>query len=189
LKSNEGIVKVLRRSLERGRSVEVEGLGVFRAASRRGYRFVPEARPRVFIAYVQEDLTLARKLCDGLKASGCAPWLDKDQLLAGQNWPRAIERAIGISDAFVACFSRLSVVKRGQFQCELRYALDCACGRPLEDLFLIPVRFEPCEVPRRIADHTQYVDLFPDWERGMNRVIRSARKAAGRHQPPILTPP
>jgi hypothetical protein len=182
----EKIVQVLRRSLERGRSVEVDGLGVFRADSKHGYRFVPEARPRVFIAYVQEDLFLARKLCDALKASGCAPWLDKDQLLAGQNWPRAIERAIGISDAFVACFSRRSVVKRGQFQCELRYALDCARRRPLDTLFLIPLRFEPCEVPRRITDQTQYVDMFPDWERGMKRLVRSVLKAAGRYKPPTL---
>jgi len=187
MRPTDAIVKVLRNSLARGRAVEVEGLGVFRSGSKRGYRFVPEARPRVFIAYVQEDFALARKLCDALKASGFSPWLDKDQLLAGQNWPRAIERAIGISDVFVACFSPRSVVKRGQFPSELRYALDCARRRPLEDLFLIPVRFEPCEIPRRIAEQTQYVDLFPDWERGMKRVVRSVRKAAARYQPPALS--
>jgi len=78
----------------------------------------------------------------------------------------------------VACFSSRSIVKRGQFQSELRYALDCARRAPLETGFLIPVRFERCDVPRRISDDIQYVDLFPDWERGMKKVLRAIRRAA-----------
>ena len=42
---------------------------------------------------------------------------------------------------------------------------------------MVPVRFEACEVPRRIAEQVQYVDLFPDWEAGMKKVIRALRKA------------
>jgi len=174
------VLQILRRSLAKGNTLELEGLGTLRAAASGGYEFQPETRPRVFIAYVVEDLKLARKLRDGLAAAGCAPWLDKDQLLAGQDWPRAIERAIGRADAFVACFSPRSLKKRGQFQCELRLALEQARRRPLSDRededFLFPVRLEPCEVPRRIADHVQYVDLFPDWEPGLQKLVRSIRK-------------
>ena len=171
------ILKILRDSINRGLTVDIEGLGVFRRG-RNGYLFEPQTRPQVFVAYVIEDLEPARRLCDALVRANCSPWLDKDKLLPGQNWPRAIQRAIEISDAFVACFSPRSIAKHGQFQSELRYALDCARLMPLEKEFLIPVRFETCAVPRRISDHVQYVDLFPDWERGIARIVQSVRRAA-----------
>ena len=180
------ILEIVRRCLQIGQTIEIDGLGTLRAAPGGGYQFIPESRPQVFIAYVQEDLALARRLCDELSAAGCTPWLDKDQLLAGQNWPRAIERAIDISDAFVACLSKRSLAKCGQFQCELRYALDCARRRPLEAVFLVPVRFEECPVPRRIAEQVQYVDLFPDWKRGVRHVVRAIRRATGGKSRPEL---
>ncbi|MEP7351799.1 MAG: TIR domain-containing protein [Acidobacteriota bacterium] len=180
LADDSRVLEILRRSLAKGHTLEIDGLGTLRSTSGGGYEFLPHSRPRVFIAYVVEDLKLARKLRDGLAAAGCAPWLDKDQLLAGQDWPRAIERAIGTADAFIACFSPRSLKKRGQFQCELRLALEQARRRPLwdreDDAFLLPVRLEPCEVPRRIAEHVQYVDLFPDWDSGLQQLIRSIRK-------------
>jgi len=173
------IAEIVRMSLDAGKTVEIEGLGTFRvAAEDRGYRFQPQTAPEVFVAYVAEDLAPARRLCEALRALDFSPWLDKDKLLPGQNWPRAIERAIEISDAFVACFSTRSTVKRGQFQSELRYALDCASQRPFDQTFLIPVRLEECEVPRRISNHVHYVDLYPDWDKGVRRIARSIRKAA-----------
>ena len=108
------------------------------------------------------------------------PWLDKMKLMPGQNWPRAIERAIGISDFFIPCFSRRSVQKKGQFQSELRYALECATRLPLDDIYIIPVRLEECHVPTRIKEHLQYVDLFPDWNGGVRRVLGAIRKQANR---------
>ncbi len=196
----ETVADIVRQALRGGQTVEIEGLGVFRLATQNRdhlvnnvmansvFEFIPETRPRVFIAYATEDLILARRLCEALRAEGLSPWLDKDKLLPGQNWPRAIERAIEISDAFVACFSPRSTAKRGQFQCELRYALDCASKRPLEETFLVPVRFEECTVPRRIADQVQYVDLFPDWQKGVNRIARAIRKTVPIRPIPELKP-
>jgi hypothetical protein len=172
---NRRILRIVRESVDRGMTVEIEGLGSFLPAPGGGYRFEPQGRPRVFVAYVAEDLKLARRLCASLERAGCAAWLDKDKLLPGQNWPRALERAIENSDAFLACFSPRSIAKRGQFQCELRYALDCAKRLPLERLFVIPIRFEACAVPQQISDQVQYVDLFPDWERGVKRVLRAVK--------------
>lgn len=171
------VLKIIRESVDRGLTVEIEGLGTFLPAEGGGYRFQPQNRPRVFVAYAVEDLKFARRLCASLESAGCAAWLDKDKLLPGQNWPRALERAIENSDAFLACFSPRSIAKRGQFQSELRYALDCARHLPLDHLFVVPVRFEPCEVPRRISDQVQYVDLFPDWDRGLKRILRAVRKS------------
>jgi hypothetical protein len=171
------IFEIVRKSLEAGQAVEIEGLGRFHVTAQ-GYRFDPETQPTVFVAYASEDLEIARHLAEGLRAAGCSPWLDKDRLMPGQHWTESIERAIGDADAFVACFSQRSVSKRGQFQCELRHALECAGKRPLDEVFFLPVRLERCVVPERISRQVQYVDLFPDWERGMKRLVRSIRKAA-----------
>jgi len=171
------IFEIVRKSLEAGQEVEIEGLGRFRASAG-GYRFDPERQPTVFLAYALEDLGVVRKLSDALQAADCSPWLDKDRLMPGQRWTQSIERAISNADAFVACFSSRSVRKRGHFQSELRRALECARSRPAGDVLLLPVRLEPCRVPEGIAEQVQYVDLFPDWERGVKRLVRSIRKAA-----------
>jgi hypothetical protein len=158
-------------------------LGAFRRVQDR-YALEAQNQPRVFVAYAAEDLNLARRLCESLGAGGCSPWLDKDKLLPGQDWPRAIEQAIEISDAFVACFSARSILKRGQFQNELKLALECARRLPLEAIFLIPVRFDRCAVPPAISDKVHYVDMFPDWEYGVRRVLRAIRRASrGKGEP------
>jgi hypothetical protein len=171
------IFEIVRKSLEAGQAVEIEGLGRFHSTPQ-GYRFDPETQPSVFVAYASEDLELARRLAEALRAADCSPWLDKDRLMPGQNWTQSIERAISDADAFVACFSTRSVSKRGQFQTELRQALHCAEKRPLDDVFFLPVRLEKCSIPERISNQVQYVDLFPDWERGVRRLVKSIRKAA-----------
>jgi hypothetical protein len=181
----EAVWKILRRALDRGQSIEIDGMGAFRANSDGQYVFVPEGRINVFIAYVEEDLPLARRVRDALIDAGYNPWLDKDQLLAGQNWPRAIERAIDLSDAFVACLSTRSLAKRGTFQSELRYALDCAHRMPLDDSFLMPVRFDACDVPTLISKHVQYVDLFPDFNRGLRQLLRALKRKKPRLTVPI----
>jgi hypothetical protein len=180
----ERILKILRRALEHGQTVEIDGLGTFGKAAGGSYEFISQTKPRVFIAYVEEDLALARRLRDAIAAADCSPWMDKDKLLPGQDWPRAIRRAIEISDAFVACFSTQSIAKRGAFQSELRWALRCARWMPLDETFVIPVRFDRCCVPRQIQERSQYVDLFPDWDAGIKRVIRALRqKARAGHKP------
>jgi hypothetical protein len=89
---------VLREALERGGSVEIDGLGTLSPQGKHGVRFVAQTKPRVFIAYVQEDLAFAKKLYLALEENGFRPWLDKKRLMPGQSWPRAIETAIQTSD-------------------------------------------------------------------------------------------
>jgi hypothetical protein len=185
------IVRVLRQALEQGATVEIDGLGKFVPDGRRGVRgvrFVGQTKPRVFIAYVQEDLSLIRRLYRSFEQHGFRPWLDKKKLLPGQNWPRAIETAIQTSDFFVACFSRRATSKRGSFHSELRFALNCAARVPLDEIFFIPLRLDDCVVPRRISRQVQYLDLFPEWEAGVSRVIaviRAQDECRKRKRPPL----
>ncbi len=172
------VARLVRQCLAEGASVEIDGLGTFVPGARRGFRFLPTNRPKVFVAYVQEDAAAAERLFDGLAASGFDPWLDRRKLLPGQNWPRSIAEAIDTTDFFLACFSRRSLTKKGGFQAEIRYALECARSVPLGDIFLIPARLDASPVPPRIQRELQYIDLFPDWERGFRRIVDAMRRQA-----------
>ena len=167
--------------------MEIDGLGVFRPDGSGGYDFAAETRPQVFLAYAAEDLLLAGRLFDELEQRGFEPWLDKRKLLPGQNWPRAIERAIEASRFFVACLSHRSVTKRGRFHAEMRYALDCASMQPLGETYFIPLRLDECEVPIEIRRSYQYLDLFPDWSKGVEhliQVMREQERRDRRRKPP-----
>lgn len=183
---SERVAEVVRQCLAEGKQVEIDGLGTFVPDARRGFRFVPHQAPTVFLAYVQEDAPRVERLFDALEAGGFAPWMDRRKLLPGQNWPRSIDEAIETSDFFVGCFSRHSVDKKGGFQAEIRYALDCARRVPLDATFLIPVRLDDCRLPRSIHRELHYVDLFPDWNRGVRRLLaamqREVRKRRGARQ-------
>jgi TIR domain len=165
------VARIVRRALEHGAAVEIDGLGTFLPGQKQGFRFIEQKSARIFIAYVEEDLEFAKNLYSAFEEHGFRPWLDKMKLMPGQNWPRAIEDAIRTSDFFVACFSRRSTCKRGSFHSELRYALTFAATVPLDEIFFIPVRFEECQVPARISKKIQYVDLFPNWEVGLEKVL------------------
>ena len=173
--SSDEIARIVLKCLEKGGEVEIDGLGLFRPDERGGVVFVPQVQPKVFLAYAVEDRGAAERLFEGLLANGFDPWMDSRKLLPGQNWPRAIEQAISVSDFFIACFSSRSIPKRGHFQSELRYALDCASRLPLDEVYLIPVRTEECSVPVRVQREFQYVDLFPDWEKGFQSVLTVIR--------------
>ncbi len=174
------VAEIVRRCLEEGKTVQIDGLGMFRPGPGGVFRFVPRRTPSVFIAYVEEDRAMADRLFEGLEAAGFAPWMDRRRLVPGQNWPRSIEEAIETSDYFVGCFSSRSTGKKGGFQAEIRYALDCARRVPLDMIYLIPVRLDQCRVPRAIQHEIQYLDLFPDWDRGFRRLLALLRREARR---------
>jgi hypothetical protein len=175
--SSREVARLVKRCLEEGSSVEIDGLGVFRSIGKGGYDFIAETRPPVFLAYAVEDSPHVELLFAMLRNNGFEPWMDRKKLMPGQNWPRAIERAIDVSSYFIACLSRQSVCKRGQFQAELRYALQCARRTPLGEIFFIPLRLDDCPVPAEIALDHQWVDMFPEWNAGVERVV-----AVMRHQ-------
>jgi len=176
------VANVVIDGLAAGKPVEIDGLGVFypdAAHGPHGFRFEPRRQAQVFIAYVTEDAVPAGRLYDALEDAGFSPWMDVRKLLPGQNWPRAIESAIESSDFFVPCFSRNAVDKKGGFQSEVRYGLDCERRMPLDDIFMAPVRFDDCRMPRSIQRHLQYIDLFPEWQRGFRRLVHMMRRGPG----------
>jgi hypothetical protein len=182
LASARRVAAVIQTSLKEGRRVEIERLGEFRPVCGGGFRFVPESRPSVFLAYVSEDASRVERLCEILQTAGFDAWMDRRKLLPGQNWPRAIERAIENADFFVACLSRHAVNKRSCFQGEMRFALDCARRVPFDQVYFVPARLESCSVPLRIEQQLHCVDLFPDFDASAKRLISFIRSEMRRRR-------
>jgi len=69
-----------------------------------------------------------------------------------------------------------SITKEGYVQRELRIVLDLADYKPEGTLFVIPIRLEECEPPRRLRNW-QYADYFPfeDRDRSYTRLLASLR--------------
>lgn len=172
---SKALLQLIDRFLRDGDTIEIDGLGNFRFDESKHVIFEPTGRPQVFLAYAEENRAEVRRLFSALQNAGFEPWMDQERLLPGQNWPLAIERAIDLSDFFIGCFSTRSTAKRGYFQSELEYALGVASRIPLEEIFFLPIRLDECDMPRQIARKVQYVDLFPDWERGVDRLIQAMR--------------
>ena len=170
-KNSAAVASILRDYLSRRAVLHLDGLGALRISENGRFEFEPEEGPRVFIGYASEDCALAKRLARQLRAAGLRPWLDQEQLLPGQNWPRAIERAIKSADFAIQCFSTHSVTRRGYFHKELRLVLESASRVPFEEVYLLPIRFAKCTVPDRVVSQYQYVDLFPDWNAGVEALI------------------
>lgn len=122
-----------------------------------------QQRPKrkVFISYASEDRPKIESLYAKLTGAGFSAWMDKKDLLPGQNWEKEIRNAIKQSDAFIACLSKNSITKRGFIQKEIKFALDVLGEVPPGKIFFIPIRLEPCEVPDFLS-FLHWIDLDND---------------------------
>jgi formylglycine-generating enzyme required for sulfatase activity len=119
-----------------------------------------EGKPRIFLCHAKEDKARVIELYHQLKAAGYSPWLDKYDLLPGQDWRQAIRKIItDPHNLVVVCLSCNSTTKRGVVQQEIAWALDVLDKMPEGSIYLIPARLEPGEVPDRLS-HLHWVDLF-----------------------------
>jgi hypothetical protein len=132
-----------------------------------------EADKTVFISYAREDSAEAQRLYRDLKNAGAKPWIDKEEIRAGENWDLALSKAIKNNRYFIPLFSSKSVDKIGYVNKELRYALDALDNYPEKTIFMIPVRLDDCEIPFEKLKKIQNADLFPDWNNGVKRIFKS----------------
>lgn len=133
---------------------------------------------KIFLAHAKEDESAVINLYKRLRQRGYIPWLDKEDLLPGQNWRTEIPRAIKESQVFIACLSQRSIVKQGYVQKELRLALDVYAEKPPGSIYLIPLRLDNCLIPELSQNEygvdfrdIQWVDLFA--ENGFDRLVKA----------------
>lgn len=137
-------------------------------------QYKEDSTSRVFISYAREDYETALKLYSDLSSkSELKPWLDKKDLLPGQNWDIEIKKAIKNSRYFIALFSITSVSKKGYVQKEFKRALEILEEFPEGQIFAIPARLDNCEIPYQKFEGIERVDLFPNWDYGLQRLLLS----------------
>jgi hypothetical protein len=125
----------------------------------------PSSRGHAFISYVREDSGEVDTLQKTLEEAGIPVWRDTSSLWPGENWSAKIRNAIR-SDAlvFIACFSTHSAARQRSYQNEeLLLAIDQLRTRRPDEPWLIPVRFDDCDIP--------------DFELGAGRTLTSINRA------------
>jgi hypothetical protein len=127
---------------------------------------------RVFISYAREDSDAAKRLED-LKKAGLNPWLDKENILPGQNIEISIKDAIKKSRYFIALLSSNSIEKIGYVQKDLK-KVDVLGEFPELSIYLIPARLDNCDTSYQQLREINHVDLFHNRE-GVTRILNAIR--------------
>jgi len=143
--------------------------------------YSPNRDMQIFISYAREDIEIAKKLRNDLERNGFRSWMDKEDLLPGQNWKLVARQAIRRSSYFLALLSSKSLSAKGYVHKELKIALDLLEEFPVGRIFIIPVRIDECE-PRDEMLEYHRADLFPSYERGLKQILKVLNRYSSSNQ-------
>lgn len=132
----------------------------------------PQA-PLVFLSYAREDKSKVKGIYNKLRNEQLNPWLDIADLLPGQPWEDVIIKTIRNARFVIVFLSNNSVTKRGYVQKEIKEALDVAEMMPAGEIYIVPVRLEPCPVPERLSKW-QWIDIFE--RNGLRKIVKTLRQ-------------
>ncbi len=125
---------------------------------------------KIFISYCREDENVAMELYNFLKLYGFSPWIDKFDLLPGQEWDSTVNAALRKSDFIIPLLSKNSTQKRGYIQREFKQALDFCLDKLESDIFIIPIKLGECEIPDKLAKY-QFLDY--EKENSFSKIVDS----------------
>jgi hypothetical protein len=120
-----------------------------------------EQPANIFISYARSDTATVREIYGALLGKNHYPWMDVFSIKAGEDWFRAINKAIDECEIFLAILSKNSVSRRGVIQKELKKALDKLDEMLPGDIYLIPIRIDDCPIPESL-NRIQVLD----WDSG-----------------------
>ena len=165
-----------------------------KSGKRDGDRLPARHRPsatgnrHVFISYVREDSAAVDQLQEALEAAGIRVWRDTADLWPGEDWRAKIRSAI-TDDAlvFLACFSSKSLARKTSYQNEeLTLAIEQMRLRRPNEPWLVPVRFDDCEIPElnlgggRSLSAIQRADVLPgSFDKGAERLTTAVLRILG----------
>jgi transcriptional regulator with XRE-family HTH domain len=180
-----GIARSTVQRAEAGEPIDPEKLGFLAQALKCEVKDLlnKEVRTDQFLCYSSVDRTAAERLFHGLQLSGAYVWFDTDATTGTTRWRQGVETAIKNGCRyFPVLLSNASVSKKGRIHRELSKALEALAHFPSEMVFLVPLRLQKCNPSYKKLRHLQPIDLFPDWEDGLRKLIRAT-------EPPHATEP
>jgi len=138
----------------------------------------PKRPLKVFLCHAHADRDAVKALYTRLTNDGVDAWLDKEKLLAGQDWELEIRKAVREADVVVVCLSK-QFNQAGFRQKEVRLALDTAMEKPEGEIFIIPARLEECDNLESLRKW-HWVDLFEkDGYEMLTRALRARADKVG----------
>ncbi|MGE0085250.1 MAG: COR domain-containing protein [Desulfococcaceae bacterium] len=130
-------------------------------------------KKKVFISYATEDYGTAKRLYDDLTLKNIECWLDRESLLAGQNWRKTIPQIIQDSDYFLLLISFKSVTKKGFVQKEQKTALKILEEYPDNETFIIPARIDDTKPLDETLQNLHWADLAVSYEDGLKQILKA----------------
>ena len=116
-------------------------------------------RPLIFASYASPDQSRVEGIVAELAGRGFNLWMDKLELLPGQNWDFEIKKALDRSDMILIFISLRSIEKRGYVQREIKDAIDKKKEKLVDDIYIIPIRLDPdASIPEELR-HLQVIDF------------------------------
>ena len=144
----------------------------------------PTIDGRPVLIHADQDKDEVGALCNRLKEQGYETWLRSVDVLPGEIKQKKASEAIAKAPLVICCFSSKSVGQRGDFQRDLRRALSAVAEQPADQISLIPVRLDDCELPQLSFEKSgielgdfESADLFQD--DGFERLLRAVSHRLG----------
>jgi len=125
---------------------------------------MPAEELKYFITYTYSDSEFVIQLVKELRAAGANLWLDQLDILGGEHWDRAVEKALKSCKGMIAVLSPEAVASNNVMD-EVSYALD-------EGKVVVPVLLRCCDVPLRLR-RVHYVDFTTGYEKGFADLLRA----------------
>jgi len=122
--------------------------------------------PTYFFSYARGDSDFVLKLAKELRAAGANLWLDQLDIIGGERWDRAVEKALMDCQGMILVLSPESVDSHNVMD-EVSYALE-------ERKLVVPVLHKDCRIPFRLR-RVQRVDFTGDYDSGFNQLLRALR--------------
>ncbi|WP_137111513.1 toll/interleukin-1 receptor domain-containing protein [Rhodobacter sp. SY28-1] len=135
---------------------------------------------RVFIIYSRKDREKAAEVARVLRQAGVEPWLDFENIVAGEVWRDVVRKALDDSAMAIAIFSE-NFGESDSVKDELDQAIKTLESSDKVTSPIIPLLYSGGEIPVRLR-HIHYVDmeqkdssefLVRSVERAMDRVLES----------------
>lgn len=134
---------------------------------------------KVFISYAREDLSEVFSIKEVLVQNDISPWLDVDRILPGEKWDLKIREGLEEADFVIICLSRNSVNKRGYLQREARLVFSALEEFLDDDIYIIPILLEPCDVPLKFKEYQWLSKFHPGWELQLIKSIEEGTQRRG----------
>lgn len=125
---------------------------------------------RIFLCHSQRDEEEVRKLYHCLLREGFQPFMAEEHIGPGDRWLRKVRKEIFTSHFFLACVSSNWIDKDSYFYDELNIAL--GIDDDPEDVYIVPVRLEKCELPRVLRKYST-ADVFTPG--GLDKLVSKLR--------------